>query len=69
MEENMQRLTSETLPDFIAGSETAAILFGAPQGEATLDQAHAFAEAWIEHRDHAGFAYVDAFDHVAIARA
>lgn len=65
----MQRLTETTLPPFVAKPDTTAILFGAPLGEATLDQAHNFAEAWIEHRDSAAFGYVDAFQNVAAARA
>lgn len=65
----MQRLNDATLPDFVAGAEIATVLFGAPHGEASLDQAHAFAEAWVDQRHFAAFGYIDAFANISTARA
>jgi hypothetical protein len=65
----MQRLSNDTLQPFIDRRGTAATMFGAPDGEATMNQAIVFAEAWIENRDDARFGYVDAFENVAAARA
>jgi hypothetical protein len=64
----MQRLTTATLSSFLNAHSTAAILIGAPDGEATMDAAASFAEAWVDHRDHAAFGYVDAFEQPAAAR-
>lgn len=65
----MQRLNNHTLSDFVSEPGVVAIMFGAPHGEATMDQAVQFAEAWLECHDNASFGYVDAFDNVAAARS
>ncbi|WP_395647708.1 thioredoxin domain-containing protein [Terricaulis sp.] len=65
----MQRLNTRTLAEFISEPGVAAVMFGAPHGEATMDQAVQFAEAWLECHDAANFGYVDAFESVAAARA
>ena len=65
----MQRLTHDAIAAFAQANPTALILFGAPMGEATMNQALDFAEAWAAHRQAAGFAYVDAFAEIAAARA
>lgn len=65
----MQRLNNRTLNDFVSEPGVAAIMFGAPHGEATMDQAVQFAEAWLECHDDANFGYVDAFENVAAARS
>ena len=44
-------------------------MFGAPHGEATMDQAIEFADAWLDCHDEANFGYIDAFENVAAARA
>jgi hypothetical protein len=64
----MQRLNTATLNDFLSEPGVTAIMFGAPHGEATMDQAAQFAEAWLERHDDANFGYVDAFENVAAAR-
>jgi hypothetical protein len=64
----MQRLNNSTLYDFLAEPGVAAVMFGAPEGEATMDQAEHFAEAWLDCHDDANFGYVDAFADVAAAR-
>lgn len=65
----MKRLTTDNLNAFVRDSEFAVLMFGAPVGEATMDQAIEFADAWAEHRSEADFGYVDAFEHVALARS
>jgi hypothetical protein len=65
----MQKLNNDTLQSFIAEPGTAAIMFGAPTGEATMDQAIEFADAWLDCHDDASFGYIDAFTNVAAARA
>ena len=65
----MQRLNTTTLSDFLSKPGVGAIMFGAPHGEATRDQAIQFAEAWLECHDHARFGYVDAFENVEAARS
>jgi hypothetical protein len=65
----MQRLNTETLNDFLSKPGVSAVMFGAPQGEATMDQAIQHAEAWLECHDEASFGYVDAFASVAAARS
>jgi len=65
----MERLNSETLSHFLSEPGVAAVMFGAPTGEASMDQAVQFAEAWLECHDEANFGYVDAFENVAAARA
>lgn len=65
----MQRLNTATLNAFLSEPGVSATMFGAPQGEATLDQAVQFAEAWLECHDEASFGYVDAFANVAAARS
>lgn len=65
----MQRLNTATLNDFLSEPGVSAIMFGAPHGEATMDQAVQFAEAWLECHDDANFGYVSAFENVAAARA
>lgn len=64
----MKRLTPSTLEAFLRDSETAVLMFGATNGEATMAQAEQFAIAWAEHRSEAGFGYVDAFAHAKSAR-
>jgi hypothetical protein len=65
----MQRLNTATLNDFLSEPGVSAVMFGAPHGEASMDQAVQFAEAWLERHDEANFAYIDAFENVAAARA
>lgn len=65
----MQRLNTTLINDFVHEPGVTAILFGAPHGEASLDQAVQFAEAWLDCHDEAHFGYVDAFENVAAARA
>ena len=65
----MQRLNTATLNDFLSEPGVSAIMFGAPHGEASMDQAVQFAEAWLECHDEANFGYVDAFENVAAARS
>jgi hypothetical protein len=65
----MQRLNDATLSDFLGDPGLAVVMFGAPEGEATMAQAVEFAHAWLECRDEASFGYVDAFESVAAARA
>jgi Hydrogenase-1 expression protein HyaE len=64
----MQRLNTATLSDFLSEPGVSAVMFGAPNGEATMDQAVQFAEAWLECHDEASFGYIDAFENVAAAR-
>lgn len=65
----MQRLNTASLSDFLSDPGVSAIMFGAPRGEASMDQAVQFAEAWLDCHDEANFGYVDAFENVAAARA
>jgi hypothetical protein len=65
----MQRLNTATLSDFLGEPGVAAVMFGAPEGEASMDQAVQFAEAWLHCHDEASFGYIDAFENVATARA
>lgn len=65
----MQRLNTATLSDFVGEPGVSAVMFGAPHGEATMDQATQFAEAWLDRHDEASFGYIDAFANVAAARA
>lgn len=65
----MQRLNTATLSDFLSEPDVGAVMFGAPHGEATLDQSFQFAEAWLECHDEANFGYIDAFENVAAARS
>jgi hypothetical protein len=65
----MQKLNNDTLQGFVSEPGVSAIMFGAPTGEATMDQAVEFAEAWLDCHDDASFGYIDAFDNVAAARA
>lgn len=65
----MQRLNNTTLNAFLNEPGVSAVMFGAPHGEATMDQATEFAEAWLECHDEANFGYVDAFANVAAARS
>lgn len=64
----MQRLNTDTLSDFLSDPGVSVVMFGAPQGEATMDQAVQFAEAWLDCHDEADFGYVDAFENVSAAR-
>lgn len=64
----MQRLNNATLSDFLSEPGIAAVMFGAPHGEASMDQAVQFAEAWLECHDEANFGYIDAFENIAAAR-
>jgi hypothetical protein len=64
----MQRLNTATLSDFVSERGVGAVMFGAPHGEATMDQAVQFAEAWLECHDEASFGYIDAFENVTAAR-
>lgn len=65
----MQKLTNKTLQSFINEPGVNVIMFGAPSGEATMNHALDFAEAWLDCHDDANFGYVDAFQNVAAARA
>jgi hypothetical protein len=65
----MQRLTNDTLQPFISERGVSAIMFGAPDGEATMAQAIDFADAWLDCHDEAHFGYIDAFENAAAARA
>lgn len=65
----MQRLNNTTLSDLLSEPGVSAVMFGAPHGEATMDQSVQFAEAWLECHDHANFGYIDAFANVAAARS
>jgi hypothetical protein len=65
----MQRLNTAALSGFLSEPGVSAVMFGAPQGAATMDQAVQFAEAWLERHDDANFGYVDAFANVAAARS
>lgn len=64
----MQRLNTATLSDFVGEPGVSAVMFGAPHGEATMDQAVQFAEAWLDRHNEASFGYIDAFENVAAAR-
>ena len=64
----MHRLTQMTINDFVRERDVAVIMFGAPEGEATMEQALEFAEVWADHAGKAAFGYVDAFEHVTPAR-
>jgi hypothetical protein len=65
----MQRLNNETLQLFVHERGLSAIMFGAPDGEATMAQAIDFADAWLDCHDEANFGYIDAFANAAAARA
>jgi hypothetical protein len=65
----MQRLNTASLNDFLSEPGVSAVMFGAPHGEATMDQETQFAEAWLACHDEASFGYVDAFANVAAARS
>lgn len=65
----MKRLNETTLPHFLEAHDTAVLMFGAPQGEAAMYQAIEFADAWADRQGEASFGYVDAFEHVALARS
>lgn len=65
----MQKLNNDTLQSFVSEPGVSAIMFGAPSGEATMNQALEFAEAWLACHDDANFGYIDAFANVAAARA
>ena len=65
----MQRLTNNTLSAFMREPGLSAVMFGAPHGEASMDQAVQFAEAWLECHDEANFGYIDAFENVAASRS
>jgi hypothetical protein len=64
----MQKLNNNNLQSFIDEPGVSVVMFGAPTGEATMNQALAFAEAWLDCHDDANFGYIDAFDDVAAAR-
>lgn len=63
----MQRLNTNTLRDFLSKPGVGVVMFGAPRGAATMDQAIQFAEAWLDCHDHANFGYIDAFENVEAA--
>jgi len=65
----MQRLNNDTLQGFIGEPGVSAVMFGAPDGEATMNQAIDFADAWLANHDDADFGYIDAFANVEAARA
>ena len=65
----MQRLNNDTLQGFISEPGVSAVMFGAPDGEATMNQAIDFADAWLANHDDADFGYIDAFANVEAARA
>ena len=64
----MKRLSAETFSSFISEGDIAAVMFGSPTGEATMEQAIEFADTWKRRRD-VGFGYVDAFEQVALTRS
>lgn len=63
----MKRLSQQNFRAFTHHSETSAVLFGSPHGDATLDQAVEFAAAWVRCRSIA-FGYVDALEQVYLAK-
>lgn len=65
----MQRLNNDTLQSFVNERGVTAIMFGATDGEATMNQAIDFADAWLDCHDEAHFGYIDALKNVAAARA
>jgi len=65
----MQRLNNDTLQPFINERGVSVIMFGAPDGEATMAQAIDFADAWFDCHDEANFGYIDAFANAVAARA
>lgn len=65
----MQRVSPENVSDLLTQDARTVLLFGAPHGESVMAQAVVFAEAWVEHRAEAAFGYVDAAEHVALARS
>jgi hypothetical protein len=65
----MQRLNNDTLQSFVNERGVTAIMFGATDGEATMNQAIDFADAWLDCHDEAHFGYIDALENVAAARA
>lgn len=65
----MQRLNSATLKALCSEPGVNVVMFGAPHGEATIDQAIQFAEAWLECHGDATFGYMDTFENVAAARS
>lgn len=64
----MKRLSLETFNSFVEGANIVAVMFGAPAGDATKEQAIEFADTWRKRRD-VGFGYVDAFEQIALARS
>ncbi len=64
----MKRLGMETIGRFLSEADVAAVMFGAPTGEATMNQAVEFAGAWRRCKE-VSFGYVDAFEEVALARS
>jgi hypothetical protein len=66
-EANMKRLSKAIFDDFLAESDVVAVLFVAPTGEASMEQAIDFAAVWAASPC-ARFGYVDAFREVSLAR-
>lgn len=64
----MKKVTDNTLPQFLAQSDIAVLMVGAPSGQATMDQACELTRAWLDHRDAAAFGYLDAFEEPATTR-
>lgn len=66
-EMDMRRLSKIIFDSFVRGRDVAAVMFGAPRHEATMEQALDFVAAWAG-QSRVGFGYVDAFEEVALAR-
>lgn len=64
----MKRLNIRTFESFLSKHEIALVLFGAPDGAATMRAADAFAKAWADEADAAGFGYLDAMAESRLTR-
>jgi hypothetical protein len=64
---NVKRLSKMTFDGFAVRPGVAAVMFVAPSGEASMEQAMDFAATWASHPGMA-FGYVDSFDDVALSR-
>jgi thioredoxin-like negative regulator of GroEL len=65
----MERLDEETLAEFLQRGPVAVVLFGAPSGRPTLEQAEQFALLWADHPDSACFGYLDALENEAARKS
>jgi hypothetical protein len=64
----MKRLNAESFRSLVENGDTAAVLFGSPTGDATMEQAIEFVHAWRRRAD-VSFGYVDAFEQIGLARS